>query len=549
MEKKPSESTGLPSRWLALAVLALAVLVITGVRARLFDFPLERDEGEYAYMGQLILKGVPPYQLASNMKMPGIYLAYAGIMAVFGQTPAGIHLGLLLVHLATLAVLFLVARNILDLYGAVIATTAYGMMILSPAYLGLAAHATHFVVLPVLLGTWILIKKKAGTVGLPACFAAGFLFGVAFLMKQTGAIFGFWGGLYLIWTAVATRMAWRQIFARAALYSAGCVVPFLVVCLWLKIAGVFPQFWFWTFTYIREYATAISFGGGVRNGYHAFEKIFHSASLVYLLAGIGLGCILFQRFQCLELNKRVFLGSFFAFSVLAVCPDFYFRKHYFIVLAPAVALLAGVAESWISHGLAQGFHRPRLFHLIFLIGVLACMPSLYIDRSVLFSLSPRDACRAVYGTNPFPEALDIAQYIEQNSSSDQRVFVLGDEPEIYFYSHRVSSNSQIYPSQTMDPRPYAGKMQEKMISEIKQNPPEFMVYCCLYTSLLQKPNSDPLLIDWAKSYVKKNMQLTGSIQFTGPTTTESAWGNDARITPVLSPYYILIFKRSIPDQH
>ena len=39
------------------AVLALVAVA----RLRLLAFPLERDEGEYAYAGQLILQGIPPY--------------------------------------------------------------------------------------------------------------------------------------------------------------------------------------------------------------------------------------------------------------------------------------------------------------------------------------------------------------------------------------------------------------------------------------------------------------------------------------------------------
>jgi len=46
---------------------------------------VERDEGEYADAGQLILQGVPPYTLAYNMKFSGTYAAYAVIMAIFGQ--------------------------------------------------------------------------------------------------------------------------------------------------------------------------------------------------------------------------------------------------------------------------------------------------------------------------------------------------------------------------------------------------------------------------------------------------------------------------------
>ncbi|HTR43859.1 MAG TPA: hypothetical protein VMH87_19790, partial [Pseudomonadales bacterium] len=325
--------------------------------------------------------------------------------------------------------------------------------------------------------------------------------------------------------------------------SAGCVVPFLAVCLWLKMAGVFPQFWFWTFTYIREYASAVGFGNGVRNAYTTLAGIFHATSLIYLMAGIGLGCLCFKG---TESNKRIFLGSFLVFSAFAVCPDFYFRKHYFIVLAPAIALLAGVAVSSVSRRLAQKFQRPWLLHVFFLLGAMACMQSLVVDQAVLFSLSPREACRAVYGINPFPEAIDIAKYIEENSGKDQRVFVLGDEPEIYFYSHRLSANTQIYPSQTMDPRPYARKMQERMISEVEQNPPEFLVYCSIYNSLLQKPNSDPTLTDWAKKYVKENMQLTGIVQFTSPATTESSWGPEVATATRKSPYFILVFKKPAP---
>jgi len=73
------------------------------IRFRLRDMPLERDEGEYAYAGQLLLEGIPPYQLAYNMKLPGTYAAYAGILTLFGQSAQAVHLGLILVNAATIA--------------------------------------------------------------------------------------------------------------------------------------------------------------------------------------------------------------------------------------------------------------------------------------------------------------------------------------------------------------------------------------------------------------------------------------------------------------
>ena len=89
------------------------MLFVGYVRLRLAAVPLERDEGEYAYAGRLILEGIPPYQLAYNMKFPGTYYAYAAIMAVFGQTPWGIHVGLLFVNAATILLVLAVGRRLL----------------------------------------------------------------------------------------------------------------------------------------------------------------------------------------------------------------------------------------------------------------------------------------------------------------------------------------------------------------------------------------------------------------------------------------------------
>ena len=78
--------------WLALAV---ALVAVAAVRVRLLGVPLQRDEGEYAYLGQLILQGVPPYAEAWNMKWPGIYAIYALLIAVGGASDVAIHAGLL----------------------------------------------------------------------------------------------------------------------------------------------------------------------------------------------------------------------------------------------------------------------------------------------------------------------------------------------------------------------------------------------------------------------------------------------------------------------
>src|ERR1700676_1525420 len=108
-EQAPSD---LRLRYFCYAALVIVVVVFAAIRIRLRTAPLERDEGEYAYAGQLMLQGIPPYQLAYNMKFPGAYAAYAVIMSIFGQSITGIHLGLLFVNAVTVALVFLLGRRL-----------------------------------------------------------------------------------------------------------------------------------------------------------------------------------------------------------------------------------------------------------------------------------------------------------------------------------------------------------------------------------------------------------------------------------------------------
>src|SRR5437762_233675 len=149
-------------RYRAWIFVALSVLLVLAVRVRLREMPLERDEGEYAYAGQLILQGVPPYTAAYNMKLPGTYAAYACIMAVFGQTPSGIHLGLMLVNAASIVLVFLIGRRLLDETAGAVAAVVFALLSTSVSVFGLAGHATHFVTLFALGGLYLLLRGTNG---------------------------------------------------------------------------------------------------------------------------------------------------------------------------------------------------------------------------------------------------------------------------------------------------------------------------------------------------------------------------------------------------
>src|SRR5258708_17083892 len=80
-------------RWTAFTLLALVVLLFAGIRWRGGEMALERDEGEYAYAGQVILHGNPPHPLGYNMKLPGADVVDVALLPAFARNGAGNYFG------------------------------------------------------------------------------------------------------------------------------------------------------------------------------------------------------------------------------------------------------------------------------------------------------------------------------------------------------------------------------------------------------------------------------------------------------------------------
>ena len=129
--------------------------LVTWVRIRLLDLPLERDEGEYAYMAQQLLQGILPYTESQSMKFPGIYFVYAGILTTLGKSPYAIHLSLVFVNYVTAYFIFLLGKKLLNTLAGIFSAVCFSVLTLSTSFQGLWANAEHFVLLPGMVGLYV----------------------------------------------------------------------------------------------------------------------------------------------------------------------------------------------------------------------------------------------------------------------------------------------------------------------------------------------------------------------------------------------------------
>jgi hypothetical protein len=470
------------------------------------------------------------------MKFPGTYAAYAAIMSIFGQTIPGIHLGLLFVNAATVVLIFFLGRQLVNSVAGLAAGMSYAALSVSPSVLGFAGHATHFVLLPALAGTLLLLKATdRRTFGL--VFASGMLFGLGVLMKQPAVFFALFGAIYLVSNDLYRRFGFEKNFLRTLIFSAGVILPLGITCLLFWGMGVFDRFWFWTIDYARQYGSLVPFSQAPRFFFYSAKEVIVAGWPIWTLAGIGVVAGLWER---RTRPIAVFLLAFLFFSALALCPGFYFRLHYFVLVLPAVSLLAGVAISKLSD---RSVDRSIVvqFTPILILGFALAWP-IVTQRKFFFEASPADASRMIYPESPFVESIKIAEYLREHTTRSDTIAVLGSEPQIYFYSGRHSATGYIYTYGLMEPQKYATQMQQEMIRDIERAHPKFLISVVMPDSWLQRPESDRLIFTWANEYTAQNYTVAGFVNMVAPDKTDYYLGDVPQSVPQLGKY-ILIYQR------
>lgn len=524
-------------------LLSLVLIFVSVVRYRLFDFPLERDEGEYAYMGQLLLQGIPPYKLAYNMKLPGTYGMYALIMKLFGESTRGIHFGFLLLNLATIVMLFGFVKKVSNSFVALASSAAYGVYSLNPYVLGFAAHATHFLLFWSLPGVYLLYTATEKKTQIQY-FIVGLFFGLGFLMKQQAIFLILFTGLFFLYHSYIEFKVGSfeliQFLIRGILLVTGTVTPFLLTVGILYVWGVFPSFWYWTFQYASKYAGMSSLAEGLANFKNTFLLLTFGYKTLWAFVGIGLVVSFFVK---IDLKKKVFLFLLFLFSFLTTTPGLYFREHYFITFLPFAFIYFGISIELFRKILLEKFNIIITTSLVLLLFLIIF--KFKAHKEYYFQENPIKLSRIIYGVNPFQEAIKISEYIKANTKEEEQIVVLGSEPEIYFYSNRKSATGYIYMYPLMEIHPYAKEMQMNLVKDIENNPHSHLVYVnkkLNYTwSILEK--SETFLLDWFEKNKNEKYELVGIAEIISLDETVYKWGEEAKQYKPKSDYYIEILKK------
>ncbi|MBX3412077.1 MAG: glycosyltransferase family 39 protein [Pirellulales bacterium] len=542
-----THSTKPTQDWLGWLLLGVVLLLVIGIRWRTLDAPLERDEGEYAYIASLMLRGVPPYAEAYTMKFPGTPAMYAAAFAMFGESTRGVHLGLLVVNVATMVLMYCLARRWHDGPTSAAAAAVYGLWSLTPGLQGTSAHSEHFAVFFGLAGYAVLAAAVeratySGVAFAGRVFAGGWLFGVAVLMKQQAAFFVAPALLYLlveVWRRTESGKPLARALTGTLALALGVFVPFagLVAALWRW--DVLETFWFWAIDYASTY--------GVGNQTHfrtmlgiAYNQVGKASLLLDALFLLGMASFAWNR----ESRRGGTLAwCLLAGGSVAVMPGLRFYNHYFLFLLPAASIFAALGLMSLVRLLEAAWTAPfpqmwRAAFLLLVVGGIA-----WANRLPWFQSSMVGLSRITYGNNPFPEVIEIAKFLRHVSSPGDRLLVFGSEPELYFHAGLPAATKYIYMYPLVERQPYAKQMQAEMIEQVELARPEYCVALYVTPSWVAEAGAPDEIFRWWKNYRHEHYDQIGVADILGRHATHYYLGERWRDYQPQSNVWIGVYRR------
>lgn len=383
-----------PAQWV---LLIIATVVVTRLPALVISF-FGEDEATYSALGARIAEGAVPYAGAVDHKPPGISILYAVVYLVAGRYHLlAVRISLLAAVAATSLAIGRIAVVRRGDPGARIAGLVYAVISTFGAPSDTqAANTELFAALPLALAG---LAIAAG--GARRLFAAGALVAIAALLRYQSALVGAAFAVAVLVEGVRGRLPWRAIAARLAALATGFAAVAAAFALAMRALGALDDYGFWGWGYNFLYMATLT----------PLEWAHNAAwgTLVTAVWWIPLFCIVRRPHGALEV-------AWLAAAIIGLFPGGRFFLHYYLAVLPPLCLGADALRIRRQALAATG---------------LAVVASLALGFGWYRYEHRHAADHRAYRA--------VARAVVARTSSDERIFVWGDSPEIYHYADRVMS--------------------------------------------------------------------------------------------------------------
>lgn len=390
------------------------------------------DEGIYLVLGQAINKGLLLYRDIFDNKPPLIYL----LAAAAGGTMFWFRFFLMVSVLASTYLFSQLSRKLFprEKKAVMVATIAFAFLTTIRKFEGTIANSEIFILLPTVAGLNLIFHfLEQKTKNYQGFFIVGLIMGLAPLLKIP-AVFDF-AAIFLFLALFQAKNTLFRLGKKEAVFVAGYLLPLFLTGLFFLARGAFTPF----FTACFEQTFGYLFSW--KTGSHLFSLAsFVKSDLLIrsglLLAGLG---ILFLKRKGLSL-LLIFVPLWFIFALFAATLSGRPYPHYLIQVIPPFALLIGflfLKKERLARPLAL------VLFLLLALGVIryrfwayATLPYYQNFLQFVFGQKDKEAYFAYFGQKT-SQLYELAQFINESTGPQEKVFIWSNEPQLYALSRRL----------------------------------------------------------------------------------------------------------------
>lgn len=531
------------SNQLSLGVMLIFLLILFFIRLNFKEMSFERDEGTYAYMGKLLVEGKTPYSYFYEMKPPALYYMYGLMVAIFGTSVAGLHIGFFILSFLTSIFLFLWIRKMFNPAAGAVAAVAYSIISTAPHASGLTIQSEHLLCLFFIPGLWLLWEALNSNKTWQ-WILSGALLSWALLIKQNTLFFIAFAGLSIILYHFISKKEknLKGLWKPVLLFGTGIIAPILVVLVILVSNGSFKDFIFFIYEYPKtQYLSSIEFSRGMGYLQNRFSAIKYDYELIWYpaLAGLVVFWILSK-----DLFLKISLSLFLVLSLLSIAPGLRFYGHYWIHFLPAIAVSFAALLFVFTEKLKEAGILKNPQFVMLLVLCLVMFLNINTNKEYYFITDTEKVVRAVYGSNPFPESRKVSEYLNTKMKAEDNLVVFGSEPQIYMYTNKDASSRHFYCGNLVQGHPIVKTWAEEFKKDFFKANPKYAVWVQQPYSWSVPKNGNTAFIDWGFDQLKKNYHPIGYADYIDPSKTEYVWDAPALNYKPKGTEYLIVLERN-----
>ncbi|MFN5459394.1 MAG: hypothetical protein ACK5AY_05750, partial [Bacteroidota bacterium] len=331
----------------------------------------------------------------------------------------------------------------------------------------------------------------------------------------------------------------KTIFNSLLHYVLGFLIPIISFFILIYHYGSINEMFFFTYKISTKYITTIGLNEAYQNFKYSLERTLENHHIIWY---ISLGGFIMAFNTKYNKYYNILQIVLFLFSFIMIFPGFYFYGHYYLLIIPAVSIMGG---NFIDKIVKFLNNKKRKFTLATVIVIFFIFIILHFNKLKAYYFKPDyyKVLRSTYGINPFPEAMEIGNWLNKNLKKNENFALIGSEPELYLYTDRLSLSRHAYFTAVVIDVPEHKNWQREFTTAIEKNNPKFFVYFNNPLSLLVQPNTDKHVFIWAKKYISSNYNLVGLVDMVSPNKTNYVWKENLQSYVARSSNLIYIYER------